>query len=62
MPVDARVRLYGRLDDAGRLDGLALLIDARTRLDDAPHPGAYVQVRGRLDAGGRVQVERLRLR
>lgn len=62
VPVGARVRLHGRLDDAGRLDGLALLIDARTRLDDAPHPGAYVQVRGRLDAGGRVQVERLRLR
>ncbi|VXB30831.1 c-type cytochrome domain-containing protein [Pseudomonas sp. 8O] len=62
VPVGARVRLHGRLDDAGKLDGLALLIDARTRLDDAPRPGAYVQVRGRLDAGGRVQVERLRLR
>lgn len=62
VPVGARVRLHGRLDDAGKLDGLALLIDARTRLDDAPRPGAYVQVRGRLDASGRVQVERLRLR
>lgn len=62
VPVGARVRLHGRLDDAGKLDGLALLIDARTRLDDAPRPGAYVQVRGRLDAGGRVQVKRLRLR
>ena len=62
VPVGARVRLHGRLDDAGKLDGLALLIDARTRLDDAPRPGAYVQVRGRLNAGGRVQVERLRLR
>jgi mono/diheme cytochrome c family protein len=62
VPVGAKVRLHGRLDDAGKLDGLALLIDARTRLDDAPRPGAYVQVRGRLDAGGRVRVERLRLR
>jgi mono/diheme cytochrome c family protein len=62
MPVGAKVRLHGRLDEAGKLDGLALLIDARTRLDDAPRPGAYVQVRGRLDAGGRVRVERLRLR
>ncbi|WP_417703498.1 c-type cytochrome domain-containing protein [Pseudomonas sp.] len=62
VPVGARVRLHGRLDDDGKLDGLALLIDARTRLDDAPRPGAYVQVRGRLDASGRVRAERLRLR
>lgn len=62
VPVGAKLRLHGRLDGAGNLDGLALLIDARTRLDDAPGPGAYVQVRGRLAADGRVRVERLRLR
>jgi mono/diheme cytochrome c family protein len=62
VPLGAKLRLHGRLDEAGKLDGLALLIDARTRLDDAPRPGAYVQVRGRLDAGGQVRVERLRRR
>ncbi len=62
LPAGAKLRLHGRLDEAGKLDGLPLLIDARSRLDDAPRPGAYVQVRGRLDAGGRVRVERLRLR
>ncbi|EJO93490.1 hypothetical protein A471_12098 [Ectopseudomonas mendocina DLHK] len=61
-PVGAKVHLHGRLDAHGNLDGLPLMIDTHTRLDDAPRPGAYVQVRGRLDANGRVRVERLRLR
>jgi hypothetical protein len=62
VPAGAAVRLHGTLGTGDRLDGLDLILGPRTRLDRNPAPGAYVQVRGRLDGAGRVVVERLRPR
>lgn len=62
VPTGAAVRLHGTLEPGGRLDGLELLLGPRTRVDKNPAPGAYVQVRGRLDAAGRIVVERMRPR
>jgi mono/diheme cytochrome c family protein len=62
VPVGAAVRLHGTLEPGGRLDGLELILGPRTRVDKNPAPGAYVQVRGRLDAAGRIVVERMRPR
>jgi uncharacterized membrane protein len=62
LPAGARVRLHGSLEPGWRLDGLELLIGSGSRIDKNPAPGAYVEVRGRLDAEGRVVVERLRPR
>jgi mono/diheme cytochrome c family protein len=62
LPTGAAVRLHGTLTPGGQLDGLDLILGPRTRVDRNPAPGAYVQVRGRLDAAGRVVVERLRPR
>ena len=39
---------------------LELVIGIQTRIDKNPRPGVYVQLRGRVDAAGRVIVERLR--
>lgn len=60
VPVGAKVRLHGTLQAGPRLDTLPLLIGKGTRLDQAPAIGQRAQVRGRLDAQGRVVVERLR--
>jgi mono/diheme cytochrome c family protein len=62
VPAGATVRLHGTLTPSGQLDDLGLVFGARTRIDKHPAPGAYVQVRGRLDPSGRVVVERLRPR
>ena len=62
VPRGARVRLHGTLSDSWRLDGLPLEVSRRTRLDKKPGPGDYVEVRGRLDADGRVVAERIRRR
>lgn len=62
IPVGAKVRLHGRLGRGWTLDGLNLNMSARTRVDKSPAPGNYVQVRGRLDASGKVNVTRLRRR
>lgn len=62
VPTGARVRLHGTLDPGGRLDGLDLILEPRVRVDKNAAPGAYVQIRGRLDAAGRIIVERLRPR
>lgn len=62
LPVGAELRLHGSLEPGWRLDGLELLIGAGSRIDKRPVPGDYVEVRGRLDAEGRVVVERLRPR
>lgn len=62
VPVGARVRLHGRLDGDGRLDGLPLRLDPDTRRETSARPGEYVQVRGRLEADGQVRAERLRKR
>ena len=61
---DTVAHVVGIIDDlrSGRLDGLELFMGPRTRTDRRPGPGNYVQVRGRLDASGRVVVERLRSR
>lgn len=62
IPVGAKVRLEGVLEPGWRLDGLALIVTGRTRIDKSPRPGDYVEVRGRLDRAGNVRVERLRPR
>ena len=62
IPVGARIRLHGRLEPGNKLDGITLIISSGTRIDKNPRPGDYVQVRGRIDAAGNIQVERLRRR
>lgn len=62
VPVGAVVRLHGTLDAAGGLDGLRFATGARLRVDRSPAPGDAVELRGRLDATGQVQAERLRRR
>lgn len=62
LPVGTRVRLHGTWGPNDTLDGLALIVDAGTRIDDPLRVGDSVQVRGVLDADGRVRVERLRRR
>jgi mono/diheme cytochrome c family protein len=62
VPVGAELRLHGTLGERWTLDGLPLRVDTRTRLDKAPRPGDYVQVRGRVDASGAVRAERIRPR
>lgn len=63
LPAGARVRLHGTLDTDGTLDGLALDSDRRARSDGKqPRSGDYVRLDGRLDAEGKIQVDRLRRR
>lgn len=62
IPTGARVRLHGRLDENGGLDGLPIAMDRRTRMDKRPRPGDSVELRGRLEADGSLTVERLRRR
>ena len=62
LPVGSRVRLHGRLTSSNRLDDLSLVITRSTRLDKSPRPGDYVEVRGTIDANGRVIVDRMRRR
>lgn len=61
-PVGARVRLHGALGPGWQLDGLPLAVTGSTRIDDAPRPGDYVEVRGRLGPEGEVLAERIRPR
>lgn len=62
VPVGAAVRLHGTLTAGAGLDGLALMFGQGVRIDRQPARGAYVEVRGRVDSGGGVVVERLRAR
>jgi hypothetical protein len=62
LPVGARLRLHGTLGPGWELDGLPLAVTGATRIDDAPRPGDYVEVRGRLAPGGAVEAERIRRR
>jgi mono/diheme cytochrome c family protein len=62
MPRGAKLRLHGTLGGNWRLDGLALKVNAATRLDHSPQAGDYVQVRGRLLHDGSVLAERIRPR
>ena len=62
LPSGARLRLHGTLQPGWRLDGLPLEVTSRTRLDKSPGPGDYVRVRGRVGAGGTIEVERVRPR
>lgn len=62
VPAGAAVRLHGTLGLRGQLDGLDLTLGRGTRIDKAPAVGDYVEVRGRLDQAGTVNVERLRRR
>lgn len=62
VPVGAEVRLHGTLDSDARLDGLSLVFGPRTRIDRNLATGSYVEVRGKLDESGKVNVERMRSR
>jgi mono/diheme cytochrome c family protein len=59
VPVGADVRLHGVWRADGTLDGLAVRLGPDARVEDAA-AGAYVQVRGVLEADGGVRVERVR--
>lgn len=58
----AEVRLHGRLESGWRLDGLPLGVDSGTRLDKAPRPGDYVEVRATVEEGGAIRADRIRPR
>ncbi len=62
VPSGAKVRLHGTLGNGWTLDGLELNVSGWTRLDKSPGPGSYVEVRGTVRTGGRIDVERLRRR
>jgi mono/diheme cytochrome c family protein len=62
VPHGARVRLQGRLTGQWQLDELPLIVTGATRIDKSPRTGDFVEVRGRLDAGGGVVAERIRAR
>lgn len=62
VPAGADVRLHGTLRSRWQLDDLPLAVGRWTRIDKAPAPGDYVEVRGRLDEAAGVEVERLRRR
>lgn len=61
-PAGAIVRLHGTLRPGWLLDGLNLTMGANTRIDKLPGPGDHVEVRGYLDEGLNVKVERIRRR
>jgi mono/diheme cytochrome c family protein len=61
-PAGAKLRLHGRLDARGRLDGLEFSVPPGAPIDKSPRPGDYVRLEGQLDAQGKVVVERLRRR
>ncbi len=58
-PAGTTVRLHGTIKAGGQLEGVDLVVGPRTRVDKVPVSGDYVEVRGTLDAKGRVVVERL---
>lgn len=60
VPAGSRVRLHGTLRSPHQLDELAIVITRSTRTDKSPGTGDYVEVRGTLDAAGRVVVDRMR--
>jgi mono/diheme cytochrome c family protein len=62
VPAGAEVRLHGTLEGLWRLDDLDLSVDSGTRIDKSPGSGDYVEVRGHLDASGKVIAERIRRR
>ena len=59
LPAGTRLRLHGTWGADGTLDGLSVVVDDRTRLDDTPRPGGYLEVRAFLDEQGRVVAERI---
>lgn len=61
VPAGTRVRLQGAWGAGNTLDGLSLVVTGDTRFDDRLSPGDQVEVRGFVDANGRVVAERIRL-
>jgi mono/diheme cytochrome c family protein len=62
VPTGAKMRLHGTLSERWRLDDLTLTVTRDTRIDKAPRPGDYVEVRGTVRADGTLVVERIRRR
>ncbi len=62
LPVEAQVRLHGTLSAPWRLDDLALVPGAATRRDGNPGVGDDVEVRGSVQADGRIVPLRIRRR
>ncbi|MFZ3583537.1 c-type cytochrome domain-containing protein [Loktanella sp. DJP18] len=60
IPVGGEIRMRGILTGATEIDGAGFEITPSTRIDDAPRPGEAAEVRGRIDATGRIVAERLR--
>jgi len=60
VPVGARVRLNGTLTSMWSLDGLPLLVDGGTRIDDSPTVGSYVEIRGVVQPDGAIRALRIK--
>jgi mono/diheme cytochrome c family protein len=62
IPAGAKLRLQGRLDADGRVDGLAFSRGPGMRIDKKLGPGDAIRLEGRIDAEGDVVAERLKRR
>lgn len=62
-PVDGRyVRIRGTLTAPYAIDGVSFRIDSATRVDDRPHVGDWIELRGILESDGTFRATRLRRR
>lgn len=62
MPVGAEIRIEGRMSGPDAMEGVPLIVDGRTRIDDRPESGAWFELRGVIGADGSVIATRLRER
>ncbi|WP_281966824.1 c-type cytochrome domain-containing protein [Roseovarius nanhaiticus] len=60
VPVNGRVRMRGILTSPTEIDGAEFTITESTRVDDQPRVGRAAEMRGRVDAIGRIVADRLR--
>lgn len=60
IPVGARLRMRGILTGPSEIDGATFVITNSTRIDDRPRVGSAAEMRGRIDAAGRIIAERFR--
>lgn len=60
VPVGGRVRIRGILTGPTEIDGAGFEITGSTRIDDQPRVGRAAEMRGQVDADGRIIATRLR--